>query len=455
MKILLVEDDKQTADYIAKGLREHGHVVDHADNGRDGLYLATGEKYDVMIVDRMLPAMDGLSLVKAARASNVRTPVLFLTTMGGIDDRVTGLEAGGDDYLVKPFAFAELLARVGALARRPPIVAATSLSAGDLEMDLLARTVTRAGKRIELLAQEFKILEYLLRHAGEVVTRTMLLEKVWDFHFDPKTNIVETHISRLRSKIDKGFDKPLLHTVRGAGYVIRAPDYTRILRSASFRLPLIYAVLFVLSAGALFATVYWTATAAMQNDMAAVLRTEAYQLAEIHQPQRPAGPCRADHAAHELPHPRADLLPAAGAQPPGRGRQPARHAAGQRRRRLRAPDRHARSPRPSASKLTGFGLTLSDGSFLLVAQDADRLTDMQHAIVRAFAWAGGLTLLLAIAGGALLGTSLPAPHRHHHAHQPRHHGGRSVGAHSRARHARRDRPARRRASTPCWAASSS
>ncbi len=224
MKILLVEDDKQTADYIAKGLREHGHVVDHADNGRDGLYLATGEKYyEVLIVDRMLPAMDGLSLVKAARTSGVKTPVLFLTTMGGVDDRVAGLEAGGDDYLVKPFAFAELLARVSALARRPPIMAATSLAVGDLEMDLLARTVTRAGKRLDLLAQEFKILEYLLRHAGEVVTRTMLLEKVWDFHFDPKTNIVETHISRLRSKIDKGFDKPLLHTVRGAGYVIRAP----------------------------------------------------------------------------------------------------------------------------------------------------------------------------------------------------------------------------------------
>jgi two-component system OmpR family response regulator len=224
VKILLVEDDKQTSDYIAKGLREHGHVVDQADNGRDGLYLATGEKYDVMVVDRMLPSMDGLSLVKAARTSNVRTPVLFLTTMGGIDDRVAGFDAGGDDYLVKPFAFAELLARVGALARRPPMVATTSLSVGDLEMDLLARTVTRAGKRIELLAQEFKILEYLLRHAGEVVTRTMLLEKVWDFHFDPKTNIVETHISRLRSKIDKGFGRPLLHTVRGAGYVIRAPE---------------------------------------------------------------------------------------------------------------------------------------------------------------------------------------------------------------------------------------
>jgi two-component system OmpR family response regulator len=224
VKILLVEDDRQTADYIAKGLREHGHVVDKTDNGRDGLYMATGEPYDVMIVDRNLPKMDGLSLVKAARGAGTRTPVLFLTTMGGVDDRVAGLEAGGDDYLIKPFAFAELLARVSALARRPPIVATTALRVGDLEIDLLARTVTRGGKRLELLAQEFKILEYLMRHAGEIVTRTMLLEKVWDFHFDPKTNIVETHISRLRSKIDKGFDKPLLHTVRGAGYVIRASD---------------------------------------------------------------------------------------------------------------------------------------------------------------------------------------------------------------------------------------
>ena len=224
VKILLVEDDRETAEYIAKGLREHGHVVDKADNGRDGLYMATGEPYDVMIVDRNLPKMDGLSLVKAARTSGTKTPVLFLTTMGGVDDRVAGLEAGADDYLVKPFAFAELLARVGALARRPPLMAATALSVGDLEVDLLSRTVVRGGKRIELLAQEFKILEYLMRHAGEIVTRTMLLEKVWDFHFDPKTNIVETHISRLRSKIDKGFEKPLLHTVRGAGYVIRSPD---------------------------------------------------------------------------------------------------------------------------------------------------------------------------------------------------------------------------------------
>ena len=224
MKILLIEDDRQTADYIAKGLRQHGHVIDRADNGRDGLYLATGERYDVMVVDRNLPKMDGLSLVKAARTSGTTTPVLFLTTMSGVDDRVEGLEAGADDYLVKPFAFAELLARVSALARRPPIAATTSLKVGDLEVDLLSRAVTRAGKRIELLAQELKILEYLMRHAGEIVTRTMLLEKVWDFHFDPKTNIVETHISRLRAKIDKGFDKPLLHTVRGAGYVIRSPE---------------------------------------------------------------------------------------------------------------------------------------------------------------------------------------------------------------------------------------
>jgi two-component system, OmpR family, response regulator len=222
VKILLVEDDKQIADYVARSLREKGHVVDRADNGRDGLLLATSEPYEVMIVDRMLPNLDGLSLVKQARRSGVRTPVLFLTTMDGVEDRVAGLEAGGDDYLVKPFAFPELLARVSALARRPPIVEATSIKVGDLTLDLLSRSVSRAGERIELLTQEFKLLEYLMRHADEVVTRTMLLEKVWDFHFDPKTNIVETHISRLRAKIDKGFDRPLLHTIRGAGYVIRA-----------------------------------------------------------------------------------------------------------------------------------------------------------------------------------------------------------------------------------------
>ena len=222
MKILLVEDDKQTADYIAKGLREHGHVVDRADNGRDGLYLATGEKYDVMIVDRMVPTLDGLSLVKAARASNVKTPVLFLTTMGGVDDRVAGLEAGGDDYLVKPFAFAELLARIEALLRRRSGTQATTrLRLGDLEMDLLARTVQRGNQPIDLLPREFRLLEFLMRHAGQVVTRTMLLENVWDYHFDPQTNVIDVHISRLRSKIDKGFAQPLLHTVRGAGYVIR------------------------------------------------------------------------------------------------------------------------------------------------------------------------------------------------------------------------------------------
>src|SRR6266851_6770634 len=186
MKVLLIEDDVKTSAFVKRGLAEHGHVVDTAASGRDGLFLAAGAHYDVMIVDRMLPGLDGLGIVKTIRGAGVHTPVLFLTTMGGIDDRVAGLEEGGDDYLVKPFAFAELLARVGALARRPPMVETTSLRVGDLEVDLLTRTVTRAGKRIELLAQEFKILEYLLRHAGQVVTRTMLLEKVWDFHFDPK-----------------------------------------------------------------------------------------------------------------------------------------------------------------------------------------------------------------------------------------------------------------------------
>jgi two-component system OmpR family response regulator len=225
MKILLIEDDQTTADYVAKGLRQHGHVIDSARTGRDGLLLAAGETYDVMIVDRMLPGLDGLRIVKTIRGAGVKTPVLFLTTLGGIDDRVAGLEAGGDDYLVKPFAFAELLARVNALARRPPPAdVQTSLSVADLQLDLLKRSVTRGGKRIALQPQEFKLLEYLMRHAERVVTRTMLLENVWDFHFDPQTTVVETHISRLRSKIDAGSDKPLIHTVRGSGYCLREPS---------------------------------------------------------------------------------------------------------------------------------------------------------------------------------------------------------------------------------------
>jgi two-component system, OmpR family, response regulator len=222
MKILLIEDDEATAGHIIKSLRQHGHTVDHAVNGRDGLFLAAGEPYDVMIVDRMLPGLDGLGVVKTIRGAGVKTPVLFLTTLGGIDDRVEGLEAGGDDYLLKPFAFAELLARVNALARRPPPTEIqTLLRVADLELDLLKRSVTRAGKRIDVQPQEFKLLEYLMRNPGRVVTRTMLLENVWEFHFDPQTTVVETHISRLRSKIDQGFAKPLIHTVRGSGYCIR------------------------------------------------------------------------------------------------------------------------------------------------------------------------------------------------------------------------------------------
>lgn len=225
MKILLIEDDTRTAQHIIKSLRQHGHVADHASNGRDGLYLAAGELYDVMIVDRMLPGLDGLGVVKTIRGAGVKTPVLFLTTLGGIDDRVEGLEAGGDDYLVKPFAFAELLARINALARRPPMTAVEAvLRVADLEMDLLKRTVVRAGRRIELQPQEFRLLEYLVRNSGRVVTRTMLLENVWEFHFDPQTSVVETHISRLRSKVDRGFEFELIHTVRGSGYCLRAPD---------------------------------------------------------------------------------------------------------------------------------------------------------------------------------------------------------------------------------------
>ena len=225
VKILLIEDDRETADYVSRGLREQGHVIDHVENGRDGLFRAGDGGYDVLVVDRMLPGIEGLGLVRMLREANVRTPVLFLTALGGVGDRVRGLDAGGDDYLAKPFAFAELLARINALARRPPLVdVQTVLRAGDLEMDLLKRTVTRAGKEIELQPREFQLLEYLLRNAERVVTRTMLLEAVWDFHFDPKTNIVETHISRLRSKLAQWGGAELIHTVRGAGYALRAPS---------------------------------------------------------------------------------------------------------------------------------------------------------------------------------------------------------------------------------------
>ncbi len=224
MRILLVEDDPETADYVVQGLEEEGHRVVVGADGREGLFLAAGEAWDLVIVDRMLPNLDGVALVRTLRSSGIQTPVLFLTTLGGIDDRVTGLNAGGDDYLVKPFAFAELVARVNALGRRPRQTAAeTRLKVADLELDLLARTTRRAGQVIELQPREFRLLEYLMRHAGQVVTRTMLLENVWDFHFDPRTNVVETHISRLRGKIDKGFDAELIHTVRGAGYCLRAP----------------------------------------------------------------------------------------------------------------------------------------------------------------------------------------------------------------------------------------
>ena len=224
MKVLLVEDDAETAGYVRTGLVEHGLVVDVAADGRDGLFHAAGASYDVLIVDRMLPCLDGLAMVKTLRAAGVRTPVLFLTTMAGIGQRVEGLEAGGDDYLVKPFALAELVARVHALSRRPPLASVeTVLRVSDLEMDLISRKVKRGDVEIPLQPREFRLLEFLMRNAGRVVTRTMLLESVWEFHFDPRTNIVETHVSRLRAKVDKGFPAPLIETVRGAGYMLRAP----------------------------------------------------------------------------------------------------------------------------------------------------------------------------------------------------------------------------------------
>ena len=224
MRLLLIEDDRQTVEYVVRGFSANGHVCDCVSSGHDGLFQATRETYDVIVVDRMLPGLDGLSVVKAMRAAGVKTPAIFLTSIGGVDDRVEGLEAGADDYLVKPFAFSELLARVNALSRRPPVqIENTTLRVHDLEMDLIRRRVTREGREIELQPREFALLEVLMRNEGRVVTRTMLLEHVWDLHFEPKTSVVETHISRLRAKIDKPFDVPLLHTSRGIGYSLYAP----------------------------------------------------------------------------------------------------------------------------------------------------------------------------------------------------------------------------------------
>ncbi|WP_427025335.1 winged helix-turn-helix domain-containing protein [Aureimonas ureilytica] len=223
MKVLVIEDDKATADYVAGGLREEGHELDHAPDGPTGLELACSRSYDVLVVDRMLPRLDGLSLVRALRSAGQSVPILFLTSVGGIDDRVEGLEAGADDYLLKPFAFSELMARLNALMRRAPTRREeTALVVGDLRMNLLARTVTRAGVAIELQPREFRLLEYLMRNRGRVMTRTMLLERVWEFHFDPKTNVVETHVSRLRAKIDRPFASEMIRTVRGSGYVLDA-----------------------------------------------------------------------------------------------------------------------------------------------------------------------------------------------------------------------------------------
>jgi two-component system OmpR family response regulator len=223
LRILVIEDDAETAGYLTAGLKEEGHNVSCASNGREGLFLAASEEFDLAIVDRMLPEMDGLTLVTALRAAKIETPVLFLTTMAGVDDRITGLNAGADDYLVKPFAFGELAARVAALGRRPRKTSTeTSFRVADLELDLLTRTVRRSGKEILLQPREFSLLEYMMRHAGHIVTRTMLLENVWDYHFDPRTNIVESHLSRLRAKVDKGYKVELIHTVRGSGYCLRA-----------------------------------------------------------------------------------------------------------------------------------------------------------------------------------------------------------------------------------------
>jgi two-component system OmpR family response regulator len=225
MRLLLIEDDREAADYLKRALVEAGHTVDHAESGRDGLFMAADQTYDVIVLDRMLPQVDGLAILRTIRAARVRTPVLLLTALDGIEDRVEGLNTGADDYLVKPFAFVELQARVNALARRPPPQeVVTLLQVSDLRMDLLKRQVTRASVRIELQPREFQLLEYLMRHAGRVVTRTMMMENIWNYHFEPQTNIVETHMSRLRAKIDRGHAHELIHTVRGSGYMMREPD---------------------------------------------------------------------------------------------------------------------------------------------------------------------------------------------------------------------------------------
>ena len=227
MRLLIIEDDRESADYLVKAFREVGHVADLATDGDEGLALAENGDYDVLVVDRMLPKLDGLALVQSLRATGRKMPVLILSALGDVDDRITGLRAGGDDYLTKPYHLSELLARIDALARRGDSGNAetnTKLKLADLELDRMTRRVTRNGKKIELTAREFQLLEFMMRHSGQVVTRTMLLEGVWDYHFDPQTNVIDVHISRLRQAIDKDFDKPLLHTVRGAGYSLREDE---------------------------------------------------------------------------------------------------------------------------------------------------------------------------------------------------------------------------------------
>ncbi|RNJ49293.1 response regulator transcription factor [Methylocystis hirsuta] len=223
MRILIIEDDSEASEYLVKAFREQGHVAEHAADGLAGYGRASEGGYDVLIVDRMLPKMDGLSLISGLREQGVQTPALILSALGQVDDRVKGLRAGGDDYLPKPYAFSELLARVEALARRRvgPKGEETQYRVGDLELDRLSHKVTVGSQEVALQPREFRLLEYLMKHAGQVVTRTMLLENVWDYHFDPQTNVIDVHISRLRSKIDKGRENPLLHTIRGAGYMIR------------------------------------------------------------------------------------------------------------------------------------------------------------------------------------------------------------------------------------------
>jgi len=404
MKILVIEDDRQTAQYLANGLAEQGHVVEVANNGRDGLFLAAGEKYDVMVVDRMLPGLDGLGVVKTIRGAGVRTPILFLTTLGGIDDRIEGLEAGGDDYLVKPFAFAELIARLNALARRPPIaVKETTLKVADLEMDLLKRTVRRAGADIELTPLEFKLLEYLMRHGARVVTRTMLLEEVWAFTSTPGRAswkpISAVCAARLTRASIRSSSIP-----RGVPATSCGPPM-QIASSLIFRLTTLYAILFAASVAILFALVWFVTSRSMLAQLAANVQREAISLADEYRATGPAAAAASIERrlqrgglAYYLLQRRNGVRIAGNIAPVSPVLGPLDLQVRLQSGAEMAADRAQEDLRDAI----GYGVLLSDGTFVLAGEDVGRLETVRKAILTAFAVGGGTSAILAILGGLVL-----------------------------------------------------